>query len=93
MCGAGGVALFSMVFAWVADVVLRWNAQVTAHSPWLAFVMLPCGLAALRWLTLRFAAQAQGSGIPRSLLPSRYRRTVRLSVSSCRSASRSGRYG
>lgn len=64
MCGAGGVALFSMVFAWVADVVLRWNAQVTAHSPWLAFVMLPCGLAALRWLTLRFAAQARGSGIP-----------------------------
>jgi len=64
MCGAGGVALFSMVFAYIAEVALRWNAKLTTATPWLAFVMLPFGLAALRWLTIRLAPQARGSGIP-----------------------------
>ncbi|KAI3591943.1 Chloride channel protein [Cupriavidus sp. U2] len=64
MCGAGGVALFSMVFAYIAEIALRWNAKLTMATPWLAFVMLPFGLAALRWLTIRLAPQARGSGIP-----------------------------
>ncbi|GAB7544223.1 chloride channel protein [Cupriavidus sp. 8B] len=64
MCGAGGVALFSLIFAWIAEVALRWNAQLAAATPWLAFVLLPLGLAALRWLTIRLAPQARGSGIP-----------------------------
>lgn len=64
MCGAGFVAVFSMVFAWIAELALQWNAQVTRATPWLAFVMLPFGLAALRWLTIRLAPQARGSGIP-----------------------------
>lgn len=64
MCGAGGVALFSMVFAYIAEIALRWNAKLTTATPWLAFVMLPFGLAALRWLTIRLAPQARGSGIP-----------------------------
>jgi len=64
MCGAGCVALFSIVFAYIAEVALRWNAQLTTATPWLAFVMLPFGLAALRWLTIRLAPQARGSGIP-----------------------------
>ena len=64
MCGAGLVALFSMAFAWIAEVALRWNRELTTSTPWLAFVMLPFGLAALRWLTIRFAPQARGSGIP-----------------------------
>ncbi|WP_198680308.1 chloride channel protein [Cupriavidus agavae] len=64
MCGAGAVALFSMVFAYIAEVSLAWNARLTSATPWLAFVMLPFGLAALRWLTIRLAPQARGSGIP-----------------------------
>lgn len=64
MCGAGCVALFSMVFAYIAELALRWNAHVTGATPWLAFVLLPFGLAALRWLTIRLAPQARGSGIP-----------------------------
>jgi len=64
MCGAGFVGLFSMVFAWIAEVALRWNHNLTQATPWLAFVMLPFGLAALRWMTLRLAPQARGSGIP-----------------------------
>ncbi|MGO4326986.1 chloride channel protein [Cupriavidus sp. 2TAF22] len=64
MCGAGCVALFSLVFAWVAELALGWNHKLTGATPWLAFVLLPFGLAALRWLTLRLAPQARGSGIP-----------------------------
>jgi H+/Cl- antiporter ClcA len=64
MCGAGCVALFSMVFAWIAEFALRWNQQLTQIAPWVAFVLLPFGLALLRWLTLRLAPQARGSGIP-----------------------------
>ncbi|MGN5480036.1 hypothetical protein ACTMU2_34040 [Cupriavidus basilensis] len=48
MCGAGCVALFSLVFAWIAEVALRWNHHLTQATPWIAFVMLPFGLAALR---------------------------------------------
>ena len=64
MCGAGGVALFSLIFAWIAEVALRWNYQLTSATPWLAFVLMPFGVAALRWLTIRLAPQARGSGIP-----------------------------
>lgn len=64
MCGAGLVALFSLLFAWIAELALEWNRHLTASTPWLAFVMLPFGLAALRWLTVRVAPQARGSGIP-----------------------------
>lgn len=64
MCGASCVALFSLIFAWTAEVALRWNHQLTVATPWLAFVLLPFGLAGLRWLTIRLAPQARGSGIP-----------------------------
>lgn len=64
MCGAGCVALFSILFAYIAELALRWNGRLTSATPWLAFVMLPFGLAALRWLTIRLAPQARGSGIP-----------------------------
>lgn len=64
MFGAGMVALFSMAFAWLAELALHWNAVATRATPWLSFVMLPFGLAALRWLTIRLAPQARGSGIP-----------------------------
>jgi uncharacterized membrane protein len=59
MCGAGFVALFSIVFAYIAEVALNWNAKLTTATPWLAFVILPFGLAALRWLTIRLAPQAR----------------------------------
>ncbi|QUN31760.1 chloride channel protein (plasmid) [Cupriavidus sp. KK10] len=64
LCGASCVALFSLIFAWIAEVALRWNHQLTVAMPWLAFVLLPFGLAGLRWLTICLAPQARGSGIP-----------------------------
>ncbi|GAA4329795.1 chloride channel protein [Pigmentiphaga soli] len=62
--GAALVALVSLAFAEMADRALAWNAAWTSAHGWLAFLVLPCGLAALRWLTLRLAFYASGSGIP-----------------------------
>ncbi|AMD48395.1 chloride transporter, ClC family [Bordetella holmesii CDC-H643-BH] len=57
-------ALVSMGFALMADKALEWNRHWTSTHGMLALVVLPCALAALRWLTLRVAPQAAGSGIP-----------------------------
>ena len=67
LAGAMGVAVFSLVFSWVADTALAWQRALHAHYAWAAVVLLPPGLAALRWLTLRVAPQARGSGIPQVL--------------------------
>ena len=71
--GAALVALVSLGFAWLADKALEWNRAWVGHSGWLALLILPPALAALRWLTLRFAPNAAGSGIPKSSAPCRYR--------------------
>ncbi|CAM3637948.1 chloride channel protein [Bordetella bronchialis] len=62
--GAALVSLVSLGFAQLADLALEWNAAWIARSGWLAFILLPFGLAAIRWLTLRLAPNASGSGIP-----------------------------
>ncbi len=62
--GASCVALVSLGFARLAEVMLSWNASLFHAHWWLAFLVLPFGLAGLRWLTIRYALQARGSGIP-----------------------------
>jgi H+/Cl- antiporter ClcA len=62
--GAALVSLVSLGFAQLADFALHWNAVWTARMGWLAFILLPFGLAGIRWLTLRLAPNASGSGIP-----------------------------
>jgi H+/Cl- antiporter ClcA len=62
--GAALVSLVSLGFARLADLALEWNAEWIGRSGWLAFVLLPVGLALIRWLTLRLAPNASGSGIP-----------------------------
>lgn len=62
--GAALVSLVSLGFAQLADLALKWNAAWIARSAWLSFILLPFGLAAIRWLTLRLAPNASGSGIP-----------------------------
>jgi len=64
LIGAALVALVSLGFARMADLALAWNRQWATRYGWLAFVVLPLGLAALRWLTVRLAPYAGGSGIP-----------------------------
>ncbi len=62
--GAAVVALFSLGFAWLAETMLHWNRQITHAHWWSALLMLPPAFAAIRWLTLRYAPEARGSGIP-----------------------------
>ncbi|NYE26766.1 chloride channel protein [Pigmentiphaga litoralis] len=64
LCGAALVALLSLAFAWMAEIALAWNTRWTTAAPSAAFIILPCALAAIRWLTLRLAPFARGSGIP-----------------------------
>ena len=64
LSGASVVALVSLGFSWLADLALEWNRELTHGRGWVGLLLLPFGLAALRWLTLRLAPQAVGSGIP-----------------------------
>jgi H+/Cl- antiporter ClcA len=64
LCGAAVVALLSMGFAWLAEVALEWNHRWTQAAPWAAFIAIPLGLAGLRWVTMKVAIMARGSGIP-----------------------------
>lgn len=64
LSGAALVALMSLGFAQLADRALAWNALWVQRAGWLAFIVLPVALAAIRWLTLRYAPNSAGSGIP-----------------------------
>lgn len=62
--GAALVALVSLGFAELADLALGWNRRWTQAHGWLALLVLPPALVVIRWLTLRYAPNAAGSGIP-----------------------------
>src|SRR3546814_11199105 len=60
--GAALVALVSLGFARLADLALEWNQAWVSRHGWLAFVHIPAAFALSRWLTLRLAPKATGSG-------------------------------
>jgi len=62
--GAAMVALVSYGFAFLADLALEWNHAWSHRHGWLALIILPVAFAGLRWLTMRLAPNAAGSGIP-----------------------------
>lgn len=62
--GAALVALVSLGFTWLADLALEWNHAWTTRFGWAAFIVIPLAFALLRWLTMRYAPNASGSGIP-----------------------------
>lgn len=64
LSGAALVAFVSLGFAHLADLALHLNSRWLAANSWLAFLLLPLGLPLIRALTLRFAPNAAGSGIP-----------------------------
>lgn len=64
LCGAALVSFVSMGFAHMADYALELNHAWMSERPWLAFILLPFGLAAVCWLTLRLSPFSAGSGIP-----------------------------
>ena len=66
--GAILVGIAAAVFALLgekADHLYRgWYAQ----NPWISFIITPLGLMIIVWLTRRFFAGAEGSGIPQTLI-------------------------
>lgn len=64
LTGAALVSFVSLGFAHMADYALHLNQLWVGQRPWLAFILLPFGLAIICWLTLRFSPFAAGSGIP-----------------------------
>jgi H+/Cl- antiporter ClcA len=62
--GAALVSLVSLGFARLADLAIGLNGRWLAAMPWLGWVLLPFGLALIRWATVRYAPNAAGSGIP-----------------------------
>ncbi|WP_175624498.1 MULTISPECIES: chloride channel protein [Oxalobacteraceae] len=62
--GAACVAVCSLGFAWLAEEMLGLNRKITHAYWWSALLMLPLGFAGIRWMTIRLAPQARGSGIP-----------------------------
>ncbi len=81
LIGAALVSFVSLGFAQLVDLALAINTRLLAQTPWIIWLMLPFGFALIRWITLRMAPNAAGSGIPQviaalSLPPSSGRRTL-----------------
>ncbi|XVO89998.1 chloride channel protein [Pseudomonas palleroniana] len=63
--------LLVVMFARLADLALMQFAQQTAGRPWLPFIYTPLVGMLVVWLTTRFFAGAQGSGIPQVIAATR----------------------
>ncbi|KWU52073.1 chloride channel protein [Pseudomonas palleroniana] len=63
--------LLVVMFARLADLALMQFAQQTAWRPWLPFIYTPLVGMLVVWLTTRFFAGAQGSGIPQVIAATR----------------------
>ncbi len=61
------------LFARLCDGAMRVHAQLYALSPWATLALLPLGFVAAAWLTLRFAPEAAGSGIPQVIAAAQQR--------------------
>jgi H+/Cl- antiporter ClcA len=66
---AGGAAVGGMAvaFAKCADLALAGLHRMTHAVHWLPYVLAPIGFATLSFLTRRFFAGAEGSGIPQTI--------------------------
>jgi H+/Cl- antiporter ClcA len=56
--------LTAAMFARLCDGAMGLHAQLMKISPWATLLLLPIGFPLLAWLTLKFAPEAAGSGIP-----------------------------
>ncbi|NWC95068.1 MULTISPECIES: chloride channel protein [unclassified Pseudomonas] len=63
--------LLVVMFARLADLALTQFAQQTADRSWLPFIYTPLVGMLVVWLTTRFFAGAQGSGIPQVIAATR----------------------
>jgi len=65
--GAVAVGVTAALFALGAQLGNQCFHWILSISPWLAFVVMPAGLALSAWLSMRFFAGSQGSGIPQTI--------------------------
>ena len=66
--GAILVGVVAAVFALLGDAGDHFYRDLFSRNPWLSFVITPLGLMLIVWLTRRFFAGAEGSGIPQTLI-------------------------
>src|SRR5690606_15036917 len=64
LAGGAAIALITAAFASMVTLVHSWQVRWVDTAPWLAWLLVPSALAVARWLTLRYAPLAEGSGIP-----------------------------
>ena len=69
--GATIAGLMVVMFARLADVALTQFAEQSSAHPWLPFLYTPLVGMLVVWLTTRFFAGAQGSGIPQVIAATR----------------------
>jgi H+/Cl- antiporter ClcA len=65
--GAIVVGATAVLFALAAQIGYEYFHWILSISPWLAFVVMPAGLALCVWLSKKFFAGSQGSGIPQTI--------------------------
>ena len=65
--GALAVGATAALFATASEYANHLFHQITAPSHWLPFLVSPLGLVLVLWLTRRFFAGSEGSGIPQAI--------------------------
>ncbi|MDT8452478.1 MAG: chloride channel protein [Gammaproteobacteria bacterium] len=66
--GAVLVGVMAAAFALLGEFADHTFREYIAATPWLPFVVTPLGFVLISWLTRRFFAGAEGSGIPQTLV-------------------------
>ena len=66
--GAVLVGVVAAIFALLGDKGDHFYRDLYSENPWLSFVVTPVGLMLIVWLTRKFFAGAEGSGIPQTLI-------------------------
>lgn len=66
--GAILVGVVAAIFALLGDKGDHFYRDLYSENPWLSFVVTPVGLMLIVWLTRKFFAGAEGSGIPQTLI-------------------------
>ncbi|HUD94447.1 chloride channel protein [Sphingobium sp.] len=69
--GAIAIGLIALLFAALADRANELFHEMIEWRWWLPLILTPAGFAAFVWLTLRFAPEARGSGIPQVMAATR----------------------
>ena len=66
--GAVLVGIVAALFALLGEKGDDFYRDLYAENPWLSFLITPAGLMLIVWLTRKFFAGAEGSGIPQTLI-------------------------